>query len=137
MSSRNKLPCRACAVIKRSDRPAPEVLIGKNPCEPYEGRWTFPGGPVDAGEVPEAGLRRALRSLLRTSVRIVVGQPPFDASWDNVMCRWRFFFCDGTGCEVQNLHFSEIRWVVQGDLREYEYDPVSQQVVDWILDDDR
>jgi ADP-ribose pyrophosphatase YjhB (NUDIX family) len=124
------------AVIDRVSQRVPEVLIARIPVPPYAGRWTFPCGPLEDGESPEGSLRRALRSLLGMNVRIVCGQPPFDRAWDDVMCRWRFFFCDGTGSKVQNRYFLEVRWVPRATLREYEFDPVSQQVVDWILEDD-
>ena len=125
----------ASAVIDRISHGPPEVLIAKIPTAPYEGRWTFPNGPIEEGEAPQAALRRALRSLLGMRVRIVCSQPPFDYSWDRVLCRWRFFFCDGTGSEVGNRYFSEVRWVPRATLREYDFDPVSQQVVDWLLED--
>ena len=62
------------------------------------------------------------------------GQPPFDQSYDDVLYRWRFFFCDGTGCRLHNDYYAQIRWVPEAALREYEFDPVSQRVVDWMLD---
>ena len=128
-------PAMASAVIERISRGSHKVLIARIPTAPYEGRWTFPNGPIDPGEPPEAALRRALRSLLGMRVRIICSQPPFDRAWDEVMCRWRFFFCDGTGSEMDNRYFSEIRWVPRATLSEYDFDPASQQVVDWLLED--
>lgn len=127
----------ACAIIHRTRDGMREILIGKNPAAPYEDRWSFPGGPVEPGEPPEAALRRALRSTLGLAVDVQWGQPPFDQAWDGVPTRWRYFFCEHPGGEVHNTHYREVRWVPDGALREYEYDPVSQQVVDWILEDRR
>ena len=128
-------PTMASAVIDRRRHGMLEVLIGKIPTAPYEGRWTFPNGPIQGAEPPEAALRRALRSTLGLSVRVVCSQPPFDHAWDDVVCRWRFFFCDGGGGEVDNKYYSEVRWVPRAALCEYEFDPVSQQVVSWLLED--
>lgn len=127
----------ASGVVERTARGAREVLIAKIPTPPYKGRWTFPSGPIEEGEAPEAAVRRALISTLGLRVRIVTGQPPFDHAWDEVTCRWRFFFCDATGNEVHNVYFSEVRWIPRGALREYDFDPVSQQVVDWLLEESR
>lgn len=137
MAKRREPPAMASAVIHRTRQGTREVLIGKIPTAPYEGRWTFPGGPVEEGESPEAAVRRTLHGLLAINVRVVCGQPPFDQPWDQVMCRWRFFFCEATACKVHNEYFAQIRWVPEAALREYDFDPVSQRVVDWMLEQPR
>jgi ADP-ribose pyrophosphatase YjhB (NUDIX family) len=134
MARQESPPVMACGVIEQTRDGMREVLICRIPNEPYQWKWTFPGGPVERGEAPEAALRRALESLLGLKVEIRFGQPPFDLSWDDVLMRWRFFFCEGREEDVQNTHFAEIRWERVGSLREYEFDPVAQQVVDWLLE---
>ncbi len=124
----------ACGVVEQVREGVREVLIARIPAPPYEGKWTFPGGPVERGESPEAALRRATESLLGLKVEIRFGQPPFDFAWDEVLVRWRYFSCQGRAAEVRNRHYGEIRWVPAGSLREYEFDPVAQQVVDWMLE---
>jgi 8-oxo-dGTP pyrophosphatase MutT (NUDIX family) len=135
MMARQQTPAgMACGVVEQVRAGVREVLIGRIPVPPYEGKWTFPGGPVEAGEAAEAALRRAMESLLGLRVEIRFGQPPFDLAWDEVLTRWRYFFCDGRAADVHNTHFAEIRWVPVGSLREYEFDPPAQQVTDWILE---
>jgi 8-oxo-dGTP diphosphatase len=124
------------AVISRRRAGMPEVLIAKNPSAPYEGLWSFPVGPIDRGESPEAALRRSLRTQLGTSVRIVCGQPPFDQTYDDVLYRWRYFFCDGEGSQINKSDFAEIRWVPRGALTEYDLDPVTQKIADWLLEEE-
>lgn len=123
------------AIIDRVSHGALETLIAKLRTPPYENCWTFPNGPADAREMPEEALRRMLHESLGARLRVVCGQPPVDMAWDDVVCRWRFFFCDAANQEVQNRSFAEIRWVRRADLREYDFDPVSQQVAAWLLDD--
>lgn len=134
MSRQESPPVMACAVVEQTRDGMREVLIGRIPNQPYKGQWTFPGGPVERGEAPEAALRRALECLLGLKVEVRFGQPPFDLPWDDVMMRWRFYFCEGRAEDIRNTHFSEVRWVQLGSLREYEFDPVAQQVVDWLLE---
>jgi hypothetical protein len=137
MSERNSLQVMAAAVIQRIQQGRQEILIGRNPAEPYKDKWAFPCGPVERGESPEDALRRALRTLLGCVATIKFGQPPIDLEYDGVMCRWRFFFCEGAGSKIANHHFAETRWVLMGTLREYDFDPVSTHVVDWLLEEDR
>ena len=134
MSRQHTPPVMACGVVEQTRLGVREVLIGRIPGEPYEGKWTFPGGPVERGEAPEAALRRAMDSLLGLRIEIRNGQPPFDQAWDDVIMRWRYYFCAGLAKDVANKHYAEIRWVSVGSLREYDFDPVAQQVVDWILE---
>lgn len=133
MARREAPQAMACGVVERVRHGKREILIGRVPGPPYEDKWTFPGGPVERGESPEAALRRALDSLLGLQVEVRSGQPPFDLAWDDVVIRWRFFFCQVAG-EVQNTHYREVRWVAPGDLQEYEFEPAAQQVVDWLLE---
>jgi hypothetical protein len=37
--------------------------------------------------------------------------------------------------EANNRHYEEVRWVPRQSLLEYEFEPVSQQVVDWLLEE--
>lgn len=135
MARRTGPPVMVGAIIDRVSHGVIETLIARIPTPPYEGCWTFPSGPADAGEAPEAALRRMLHATLGVSLRIICGQPPIDLPWDDVLCRWRFFFCDATGSEVASRYYSEVRWVRRPDFREYDFDPVSQQVAAWLLDD--
>lgn len=134
MSRRAVPPTLVSAVVERSRETMRELLIARLHGPPYEGRWTFPSGPLEAGEPPEEAVRRVLRGLEGLEAQIVFGQPPFDHVWDDVMCRWRFYFCQATCDKIRHHDFAELRWVNKPSLREYEFDPVSQQVVDWLLE---
>ncbi|MDM8008687.1 MAG: NUDIX domain-containing protein [Phycisphaerae bacterium] len=135
MARRTGPPVMVGAIIDRVSHGVIETLIAKIPTPPYEGCWTFPNGPADPGEAPESALRRMLHATLGVNLRIICGQPPIDLPWDDVLCRWRFFFCDATDSEVATRYYSEVRWVRRPDFREYDFDPVSQQVAAWLLDD--
>ena len=67
---RERLRCPACGLVLY-DNPAPtvsaivvrdgRVLLTRRGIEPQKGMWDTPGGFVEAGEDPEAALRRELR----------------------------------------------------------------------------
>lgn len=135
MKRQFRLPTMSRGVIHRLRDGSREVLIVRLAGEPYMDRWCFPGGMVEEGEQPEVALRDWLGKRLGLKVEILYGQPPFDAPWDEAMTRWRFFFCEYVvQDEVSDSYYAEQRWVLEGSLREYEFDPVSQQVVDWMLE---
>lgn len=61
---RNPVPA-AIALIVRGGR----VLLTLRARPPYAGTWDLPGGFLEEGETPEAGLRRELREELGMRVR--------------------------------------------------------------------
>lgn len=98
-----------------------------------DGPWAFPGGRINAGESPEAALRRICRESLQVEIEIAVGQPPFVHSFGTHSVTYRYYLCraadddpPGTGCE-------ELRWVLTQQLRDYVFDAPAQQVVDWLV----
>lgn len=134
MARRAQPPVMVGAIIDQVNRGVIETLIAKIPSPPYQDKWSFPNGPALPGESPEAALRRVIQDSLGAKVRIICGQPPVDLPWDDVVCRWRFYFCDASGVTLDNRYYLEVRWVRRPDLCEYDLDPVSEQVAAWLLD---
>jgi 8-oxo-dGTP diphosphatase len=67
---RARLTCRVCGfVVYASSKPTAgalcvengRVLLARRAAEPFEGRWDIPGGFLEEGEDPAAGLRRELK----------------------------------------------------------------------------
>jgi ADP-ribose pyrophosphatase YjhB (NUDIX family) len=58
----------AVAVVSEGGR----LLLGRRARAPYAGTWDLPGGFLEAGELPAAGLRRELREELGVGVRRAV-----------------------------------------------------------------
>ncbi|MDO4356830.1 MAG: (deoxy)nucleoside triphosphate pyrophosphohydrolase [Clostridia bacterium] len=56
----------AAAVVRRDER---FLLTQRLPGKPLENQWEFPGGKLEAGESPEAALRRELREELGIETR--------------------------------------------------------------------
>lgn len=73
---RTRLRCPRCGWIFY-DNPVPAtvaivegprgVLLARRAGPPYEDTWDLPGGFIEKGELPDAGLRRELREELATS----------------------------------------------------------------------
>jgi 8-oxo-dGTP diphosphatase len=125
----------AAAIIERPDN---RVLIAL-PTDMAESdrRWQFPRGHIEAGESPEAAIRRVARQQLGVGVEIVVGQPPLLARLEDAEAKLRYFFCGITTGEAQAGPYAEIRWVLRPHLQEYDFDSASQQVADWLVNSQR
>ena len=62
----NAVPAVVCIIQK-----AGRVLLTRRGRAPYAGTWDLPGGFLEGGEMPEAGLKRELREELAVKARVI------------------------------------------------------------------
>jgi ADP-ribose pyrophosphatase YjhB (NUDIX family) len=60
----NPVPAAVAVVVARG-----RVLLARRARPPHAGTWDLPGGFLEAGETPLAGLRRELREEIGTGIR--------------------------------------------------------------------
>lgn len=133
MSKHQQRPMYAAGVIERENG---EILIGIPKDQPGAERvWQFPRGLVNADESPEEGMRRFAEEQLGMPVEIISGQPPLLSSIDGRESELRYFFCGAMTDRPKSDAFSEFRWVIKAHLREYEFDPASSPVCEWLLEE--
>jgi 8-oxo-dGTP diphosphatase len=115
------------ALIERDGR----LLACKRPPGGRQpGLWEFPGGTVEPGEDPRAGLRRELREELGIDAEI--GEP-----FEIVFHRYEFgdvlllfFRASVTAGLPEPLHHAEIRWVLPSELSELEFLPADRRLIE-------
>lgn len=120
----------ACAILRKGS----EYLIIRPASQEGRAKWAFPATVVAEGESPEAACRRICSDGLGAGVVIDFGQPPLQAKQGEQTVSYRYFFAHVEMGEVRALGFEEARWVQLGQLSEYEYDPTTQMVIDWLLE---
>ncbi len=125
-------PRFAAGIIERFDD---QVLIVADTTDLSVPRlWFFPRDAVGDNESPEAAMRRIAHEKLGVHVEVVVGQPPLIQPIDGVEVEVRYFFCGISSGEPIRGAYAETRWLPKGQLREYDFDPASQTVVDWLIE---
>jgi ADP-ribose pyrophosphatase YjhB (NUDIX family) len=95
--------------------------------------WQFPRGLATPQESAEAAMRRVACEQLGVDVEIIVGQPPLVQTIDGREVEMRYFFC-GVIDEPRTGHYAELRWIPKSQLREYDFDAPSAEVVQWLLE---
>jgi mutator protein MutT len=116
------------------ERPGRELLILKLRTDDPDCTWEFPGGRLENRESPEAALRRILRAALGIEVELLQGQPPFVHNFGTHSITYRYYMCGIARGNMRQPPGSETRWVKIGQLREYDFDAPTQQVVSWLLE---
>jgi 8-oxo-dGTP diphosphatase len=106
------------AVIEEGGR----VLIARRKAAGrFGGLWEFPGGKLEPGEAPEAGLRRELFEELGVETRVgeFLGAFPYDSSRLSIeLLAYRVSIERG---ELRPVDHDEIVWAPPGDLPRYEF----------------
>lgn len=112
------------AVVQREGR---YMICRRGPGRRLEGVWEFPGGKLEAGETPEQGLARELREELK--IKTQVGRI-LDAQLESEFNEFLILYYlvrITEGAPALTEH-SEIRYVLPGELMEYEFSTADAKV---------
>ena len=132
MVRKRSQPLYVAGIIERFDN----TMLIVRPHDEGEARsnWIFPRGPAGDDESPEEAMRRLARTQLGIDVEVIVGQPPLVETIDGQRVELRVYFC-GVQHEASHTHaYAESRWINKAHLSEYDFDRVSQPIVDWLIE---
>jgi ADP-ribose pyrophosphatase YjhB (NUDIX family) len=92
------------------------VLIGKRKIEPRKGYWDLPGGFLEEGEEPIAGLRREFLEETGLEVEPVEWVGAFVDPYDNYFVLGLTWIVRGEGEPVAADDVEELAWFGPGEL---------------------
>lgn len=94
------------------------------------GLWEFPGGKVDAGEMPDAALERELGEEL--GIKVEVGERLREVRWDygSVVVRLMPFLCKIMSGKPQPFEHSEVRWTTLAEAGGLEWAPADIPILE-------
>lgn len=108
------------------------VLLAQRPAHKHLAlKWEFPGGKVEANEVPEAALIRELREELGITIEIVRPLPRFTHDYGSVVIAMFPYVCrlaGGSAPPHPHEHVA-LAWVPLDALPDYDLAPADFPVV--------
>lgn len=120
------------AAIIRDERG--RILIARRRAgKAQAGMWEFPGGKLEAGETPEACLRRELREEMNIEIRPTEFFGVNDHNYGAVTIRLIAWLAAFVGGEVRLTDHDEFRWAECGELGEYTWAPADVPFVERLL----
>ncbi len=117
------------AALIDSDR---RVLLQQRPAgKSMAGLWELPGGKLEPGETPEAGLVRELNEELGINVRPADLQPLSFAShaYADFHLLMPLYLCRNWRGSVQPLEGQGLAWVAAADLEAYAMPPADRPLI--------
>ena len=123
----------AAAVIQALDQDGvPVIFATQRGYGPYKHWWEFPGGKIEENETPQETVVREIREELdavievsQYGVSVEYDYPDFHLSMD---C----FFCSLKEGKIRLLEHEAARWLPVNDLRQVNWLPADEMVVDTI-----
>lgn len=117
------------AVIERADR---RLLIGQrrgNDTSPL--KWEFPGGKVEAGEMPEEALTRELREELGVTLKksALLGRVMHKYADTPEELEIRFYAVAISDSAIVPKVFERVAWVLPKELGGYDFLAANTQLV--------
>lgn len=112
------------AVVEREGR---YMICRRGPGRRLEGVWEFPGGKLETGETPEQGLARELREELKIETQVGrILDAQLESEFNEFLILY-YLVRITAGAPAMTEH-SEIRYVLPGELMEYEFSTADARV---------
>ncbi|PWK06943.1 (deoxy)nucleoside triphosphate pyrophosphohydrolase [Tumebacillus permanentifrigoris] len=118
------------AVIEREGM----ILLAQRKPDTHMGlKWEFPGGKLEWGEDPRAGLAREISEELGIGIEVGEVLEVVSHTYEDrhiVLLGYRCRFVSG---EIQMLDVQDVRWVRPAELKSYDVAPADWPIVDRLL----
>lgn len=116
------------ALIRRGGK----ILICRRPADKARALlWEFPGGKVEKGETKQQALVRECREELALEVVPGVVFCEVTHVYPDITIHLTLFNCTAKG-EPQRLEHSDLKWVLPGEVTNYEFCPADKEIVEKI-----
>jgi 8-oxo-dGTP diphosphatase len=120
----------AAAIIERGR----EILIAQRPNDTHMAlKWEFPGGKIEPDESPEECLIREIKEELDLDIRVEDKLMVVEHQYEELKVILHCYRCSYLGGEAKTKDCHDFRWVVAGDLQNFDFAGADRPVVRHLL----
>ena len=118
------------AVIFDGDR----VFATQRGYGPYKDGWEFPGGKVEAGETPEAALKREIEEELETEIEVGEYITTIEHDYPDFHLSMRCYQCRIIEGRPVLLEHEAARWLTADELDSVAWLPADVTIIEKVKD---
>ena len=121
------------ALINNAD----EILLSKRPENKHlSGFWEFPGGKVEAGEIPENALIREIKEELNIDINnnCIAPLSFSEFEYKEFHLLLLLYICRKWEGKLKSMENNKLKWVRPNKLRQYNMPPADNSLIFCIQD---
>ena len=123
----------AAAVIQALDQDGePVIFATQRGYGPYRHWWEFPGGKIEENETPQETVVREIREELDAVVEVSQYGVSVEYDYPDFHLSMDCLFCSLKEGKIRLLEHEAARWLPVNDLRQVNWLPADEMVVDTI-----
>jgi 8-oxo-dGTP diphosphatase len=98
------------------------------------GSWEFPGGKLEEGEDPQAGLIREVREELSIAIRVIGSLTPVTHAYPSKTIQLLPFLATWESGTILLAEHAQLRWLEQKDLLSLAWAPADLPIVHELME---
>ena len=98
----------------------------------FKGGWEFPGGKIEAGETPEAALKREISEELETQIRVGELIDTIEYDYPEFLLSMDCFWCEIINGNLVLKEHEAARWLDKENLYSVEWLPADLSLIEKI-----
>ena len=114
------------AIIKKENK----VFITQRGHGEFKGKWEFPGGKVEEGEIPEEAVVREIKEELKADIGVEKIFSEINDNRGDICFNVKFYICKLKSDKMEVTEHLDYKWIEPKDIVDAEFMEADKVVLD-------